>query len=292
MNSTTLKYGLLVALGATSYGVLTTIVKLAYAEGFRPVEVTFAQVFIGAVGMLIISQLLVKKKYEYKSGNRDIAKLMLAGTSLGLTSIFYYLSVKYINVSVGIVLLMQSVWIGIVLEAIVDKKMPTLRAIIAVVMIIIGTLFGTNIFIQEIELVPIGIFYGLLAGLSFGITIFSTQRVASHLPSLIRSRWMLIGALIIVTVISIPQFANNFNMEIFLKWGPILALFGTIIPPILLTKGMPKITVGLGAIISSLELPVAIMMAALVLNEQITMHQFIGMFLILTAVVIANYKSV
>jgi hypothetical protein len=37
---------------------------------------------------------------------------MLAGTSLGMTSVFYYLTVKYIPVSIGIVLLMQTVWMG------------------------------------------------------------------------------------------------------------------------------------------------------------------------------------
>ncbi|MEO0059452.1 MAG: hypothetical protein RLZZ312_1099, partial [Bacteroidota bacterium] len=33
----------LVGLGATSYGMLATFVKLAYAEGFTTVEVTISQ---------------------------------------------------------------------------------------------------------------------------------------------------------------------------------------------------------------------------------------------------------
>ncbi len=49
---------------------------------------------------------------------------MLAGTSLGMTSVFYYLAVKYIDVSIGIVLLMQTVWMGVLLEMILDKKCP------------------------------------------------------------------------------------------------------------------------------------------------------------------------
>jgi hypothetical protein len=46
---------------------------------------------------------------------------MAAGTSLEMTSVFYYL-VKYIPVSIGIVLLMQTVWMGVLLEMVFWKK--------------------------------------------------------------------------------------------------------------------------------------------------------------------------
>ena len=45
----------LVGLGATSYGMLATFVKLAYAEGFTNVEVTISQFVYGLLGLLVIN---------------------------------------------------------------------------------------------------------------------------------------------------------------------------------------------------------------------------------------------
>ena len=283
----------MVALGASSYGMLTTFVKMAYAEGFTSYEITFSQMILGLAGLIIINLIFVKSKnieptelIEPKL--RSILKLMAAGTSLGLTSIFYYISVRYIPVSIGIVMLMQSVWIGVVLEAIIARKKPSRGKIIAVVAILGGTVLATNLFLNSIQLDWRGIGWGFLASLSYTVTIYSSNTVATHLHSFRRSLWMMVGGTIIVSIISLPFLLEQFNLEIFQKWGLILALFGTILPPILFTLGMPKINVGLGAIISSVELPVAVLMAYILLSEKVNIQQWIGILIILMAVVLMN----
>ena len=124
-----LKGVLLVGLGATSYGMLATFVKIAYVEGFTTPEVTIAQFVYGITGMLLINMFQKAKKGKdvVKASKKNITQLMLAGTSLGMTSIFYYLSVKYIPVSIAIVLLMQTVWMGVLFEMILEKKNPETR---------------------------------------------------------------------------------------------------------------------------------------------------------------------
>ncbi|MCF4100719.1 DMT family transporter [Gillisia sp. M10.2A] len=290
MNNSVLKGSLLVALGASSYGMLTTFVKMAYAEGFTSYEITFSQMLLGLVGLVIINLLFVKAKKtaHIEPKLKSILKLMAAGTSLGLTSTFYYLAVQYIPVSIGIVLLMQSVWMGVFLEAIVAKKAPSANKIAAVVVILIGTVLATNMLMSEIELDWRGIGWGLLAAISYTVTIYTSNTVALQLNSLRRSLWMMLGGTIIVAVISAPYLLEQFNLEIFAKWGLILALFGTILPPILFTAGMPKINVGLGAIISSVELPVAVLMAYVLLNEKINTYQWIGILIIILSVVLMN----
>jgi len=257
MNNSVLKGSLLVALGASSYGMLTTFVKMAYAEGYTSYEITFSQMLLGLIGLIILNLIFVKEKQSYieQTKTKSILKLMAAGTSLGLTSIFYYFAVKYIPVSIGIVLLMQSVWISVLLESIITKKKPGLNKILAVIVILIGTVLATNILIDAVELDWRGIGWGLLAAVSYTITIYTSNTVALHLHSFRRSLWMMLGGTIIIAIISAPFLLEQFNLEIFKKWGLLLALFGTILPPILFTSGMPKINVGLGAIISSVELP-------------------------------------
>lgn len=285
-----LKGVFLVGLGATSYGMLATFVKLAYQENFTTAEVTTAQFVLGILGVLLINsfQRIQHKNIAIKATTKNIFQLMLAGTSLGMTSVFYYLCVRYIDVSIAIVLLMQTVWMGVLLEMILDKKLPSAQKIVAVIIVLIGTALATNLLKNEIELDWRGIFWGMLAAASFTTTMFTANRVALGISSAQRSLYMLMGGAMIVFGFALATQNTPFNFDIFLKWGIVLALFGTIIPPMLLNAGFPLTGIGLGSIVSSLELPVSVLMAYFLLNEQVNSWQWLGIILIIVAIVIMN----
>ena len=291
-----LKGVFLVGLGATSYGMLATFVKLAYADKgatglpFTPAEVISAQFILGILAILLINAFQKSKKGSdvVKASATNIKKLMLAGTSTGLTSIFYYLAVKYIPVSIGIVLLMQTVWMGVVLEMILEKKLPSKTKVIAVIIVLIGTLLATNILQNDITIDWRGIVLGLLAAASFTTTMFTANRVAVGISSAQRSLYMLLGGAVIVFFFAIATQQTPFNYDIFFKWGIILALFGTVIPPMLMNAGFPLTGIGLGSIVSALELPVSVMMAFFILNENVITLQWIGIILIILAIIIMN----
>ncbi len=293
-NNNIFKGVFLVALGATSYGMLATFVKLAYQEDFTTAEVTTSQFIYGIIGILLINlfQKIKNKNTALKASSKNIFQLMLAGTSLGMTSIFYYLAVKYIPVSIGIVMLMQTVWMGVLLEWFLDKKAPSLQKIVSVFIVLIGTALAINIFKIDFNddtiNWPLGLMFGLLAATSFTTTMFTANKVALEISSAQRSLYMLLGGAVIVFTFGIITQVTPFNFEIFAKWGIILALFGTIIPPMLLNAGFPQTGIGLGSIVSSLELPVSVMMAFVLLNEQVLFIQWIGIVLIILAIVIMN----
>ncbi len=291
-NNNILKGAVLVGLGASSYGMLATFVKLAYKENFTTAEVTTAQFVYGILGILIIMafQKTKKQKEEIKITKKHIVQLLLAGTSLGLTSVFYYLCVKYINVSIAIVLLMQTVWMGVLLEWFLDKKAPSLQKIIAVVIVLIGTLLATNIINSEFTLDWRGLAFGILAAASFTTTMFTANKIAVGVNNAKRSLYMLLGGAIIIAIFTLISQQTPFNFEIFAKWGILVALFGTIIPPILMNAGFPITGIGLGSIVSSLELPVSVSMAFFILNEQVILSQWFGIVLIIAAIVIMNLK--
>ncbi len=282
----------LVGLGATSYGMLATIVKLAYqsTEKFTTAEVISAQFIYGILGMLIINlyQKATKKESVVKATPKNIKKLMLAGTSLGATSIFYYLCVKYINVSIAIVLLMQTVWMGVLAEWFLDKKAPSKQKILAVFVVLIGTVLATNLLFSKIEFNWTGFMWGILAAASFTTTMFTANKIALGVSSVQRSLYMLFGGAIIVLFFALYTQTDAFNLEIFGKYGILLALFGTIIPPVLMNSGFPKTGLGLGSIVSSLELPVSVSMAFFLLNEEVVLTQWLGILLIIAAIVIMN----
>jgi drug/metabolite transporter (DMT)-like permease len=290
MKNNILKGVFLVALGATSYGMLATFVKLAYKDGYTTAEVTSSQFIYGILGILFINlfQKIVNKEKVQKASSKNIFQLMVAGTSLGMTSVFYYLCVKYIDVSIAIVLLMQTVWMGVLLEWILDKKRPSTQKIISVIIVLFGTFLATKLYEFTIQIDWRGIFWGILAAASFTTTMFTANKVALGISSAQRSLYMLLGGAVIVFTFSAFTQVGSLNFEIFKNYGLFLALFGTIIPPILLNAGFPKTGLGLGSIVASLELPVSVIMAFLILNEKVVVWQWCGILLIILAIVIMN----
>jgi drug/metabolite transporter (DMT)-like permease len=286
----TLKGVFLVGFGATSYGMLATFVKMAYDEGYTTAEVTISQFILGITGILIINwfQKAKSENEVIKATKKNIFQLMIAGTSMGLTSVFYYMAVKYIPVSIAIVLLMQTVWIGLILEMILEKRIPSTQKIVSAIIVLLGTLLATNIFKDEIQLDWRGLTMGMLAACSFTTTMFTANRVALGISSAQRSLYMLLGGAVIVFAFGIATQNTAFNFAIFLKWGIILSLFGTIIPPMLMNAGFPLTGIGLGSIVSALELPVSVLMAYFLLHESVVLLQWIGILLIILAIIIMN----
>jgi drug/metabolite transporter (DMT)-like permease len=149
---------------------------------------------------------------------------------------------------------------------------------------------ATNLLNSEINLDWRGLVFGMLAAASFTTTMFTANKIALGISSAQRSLFMLFGGAIIVFFFAIFTQVTPFNFEIFAKWGIILALFGTIIPPILMNAGFPSTGLGLGSIVSSLELPVSVLMAYFILSEEVIVSQWFGIVLIIVAIVIMNSK--
>ena len=160
-NKNMLKGVLFVALGASFYGMLATFVKVAYDQGYTTAEVTASQFVLGILALLAINFVMHQKNKNLPDVKpQDKKKLILAGTSLGFTSLFYYLAVQYINVSIAIVLLMQTVWISILVESVLAKKFPSFQKLIATLLVLGGTVLATTLINQEVELNQKGLFWG------------------------------------------------------------------------------------------------------------------------------------
>lgn len=283
---------LLVAFGAVSYGVLATFVKVANNNGAHTGVLSFDQFLIGALVLTLFVVIQRRKKGVIpKSDSKSVFKLLIGGTSLGFTSTFYYLSIQYIPVSMGIILLMQTIWMGILLEFFIAPKNVTKLKVIAGAVTIFGTLLATNVFAENFDLNITGLIYGLLAALSYTATLYVSNHVAVHLKPMTRSMYLVWGGLLAITVYWNMDLITYFDIETLWKWGVFLAVFGTIIPPIAFTRGLPVIGTGLGSIISALEIPVSILSAYFILGEMVTLVQWVGIGVILGSIVLVNLEK-
>jgi drug/metabolite transporter (DMT)-like permease len=292
-----LKGILFVLIGAASYGVLATIVKLSYHQGYDVSEVTFAQYSVGLVALWLLTFFSKKQErpkdlVQKQVHIRESIQLVVAGSSLGFTGLFYYSAVQTIDVSICIVLLMQSVWMGVLLEALLERKFPNTLKIIAVTIVLLGTLFATDAIHNFSSLDPAGLLWGILAAISYTVSLYTSNRIGLSLNNGLRSAWMMTGAWIVVSIFALIQLKHEFQWDVFWPWGVYLALFGTIIPPIFLNKGFPLTGIGVGSILISLEIPVSVGMAVWLLQETVNAFQISGIALILLGILVLNWRKV
>lgn len=288
-----LKGVILVLFGACSFGILSTFVKLAYADGYSLSDVTGTQAFFGAIILWLcyFIQTKTRKPLVVKTISPWYI-LLVAGSFTGLVSMFYYQCVKLVPASLAIILLMQFVWISVLLELFIYKKKPTKLQLLAVFFVLAGTVLASGFTTQNFSEINIkGIVFGMLAALCYAIFLMLNGKLGNDYPPLKKSALMITGACILIFIALPPQFLTNGALggSLF-KWGIILAVFGTVIPPICFSNGIPKAGLTLSSILSSVELPVAVMMSSLVLHEQVNFTRWMGVLIILSALIIPNFR--
>jgi len=286
MNKT--KGAIAVFLGAASFGILSTFVKKAYEQGYNLGEVTGIQALLGAIFLWLL-WLITKKKKKKKKTYKSLTprwKIILSGISTGLVSILYYKSVELLPASLAIVLLMQYIWIGQLIELIFFKVKPQLSQIVVIICILGGTVLATGMLEEPIDSFSVeGIGYGLLAATAYAVFIIVNGRIANDYPPVYKSALMITGALLLVFITLHPW--SLFTLQTFtdiLPYGILLSLFGTVVPPLLFAYGMPKTGYSLGSVLSAVELPVAVCMSYLVLYESVSWLKWVGILFILITI--------
>ncbi|WP_026968521.1 EamA family transporter [Algoriphagus terrigena] len=281
-----LKNILMVLGGAISFGVLTSFVKLAYRQGYNAAEISFVQALIGAVVLWLVFFFSKKENATRK----EIPYLLFTGVFIGISTYFYYLSVKYISASVAIVLLMQFTWISILLEWAVFKKKPSRSEFAITVLILIGTLLASGLTpSQDISLPIEGIGYVLLASMVYAAYIVSNSRIGKDVNWQNKSAWTMTGSAISILLVNAQTlvFDHHLGLEL-LEWGVFLAVFGTILPPVLFAIGIPKIGATTSSLLMTVELPMAVISAHFILDESLSTTQVVGIAIMLTSIVMMN----
>lgn len=295
-----MKWYLLVALGAIAYGVPASLVKLAYKEGYVVDEVIITQFFWGFIFLFIIN--LIRKIYmsfrklkETKQLNfKTFLILLVLGTTTGLISALYYMSLQYVNPSITVIFMFQYTWMSIILELLIFKKRPTVRSLVAIIPLLIGTALATNLISGNIEFHILGAVFGLLSGLAYSIFILVSGHIAAEANPVSRATIMVAGGLIICLIVYNP--VTLFDIDRFMaysvNYGMICAIFVPLMAILFISQGAPHIGSAMTAIIGTLELPSIIIFATIILGTEITLVQVIGILLILAAIAYPKIREI
>jgi drug/metabolite transporter (DMT)-like permease len=281
----------LVIIGASSYGILSSFIKIAYESGFRDAQITAAQITAGAV-MLWVLVAFNKKSWVNPFRGPWIQLACIGIFGLALTAIFYNISLMNLDASLSIVLLFQFTWMTIAMDCIARKRLPRQNEALAIVVIMIGTLLAVNVFGTDWSgLSGRGILFGLLSGFTYSLFLFLTGQVKSDLPPLMKSAVMITAAIPMIYLVYPPNIFLGGNTVQLLGWGLMLGFLGQVVPTTAFNIGIPKIGSTLAAMLGSIELPVGIVAAFLIIGEPVLLVQWLGMILILAGILLSEKRT-
>ncbi|WP_313799040.1 DMT family transporter [Cytobacillus sp.] len=273
-------YPLLVIIAASSFGVVSTIIKLAIGSGFSVSEAVTSQFFVGFCIAVCIFFITNRAKFSFKG----VKILILAGILTGLTNILYGHSLNFLPASMAVVLLFQFTWIGMLISCISKRQLPSRIETFSLLVLVAGTIPAAGLIDVDLSQIPLqGWLWGFAAAISYSFFLFVNGKATTSMPAANRLVVVSFSALMITAIFQSPEIIWNgtlFNEGLWM-YGLALGLFGMIIPVFLFTIAVPKVGLGMSSILSAIELPIAVIVSVILLSETVTPLQIAGIVTII-----------
>jgi len=291
---------ILILITACSYAVLSTIGTISNLDlsALLVGQFFYGWVILGIIALIVWLVWQRKQPKSAKNPNKmpkRVILLIITGIICALVTVLYFQSfITYeVPVSLAVILLFQYAWIGVVIEAIVRRKVPSKGKIIAALVIIAGTILAGGIIGTDLSLLamnPLGILCGLGAALCYALFFHLSGTIETQMPSLHKSFLISTVALVFV-IIFVAATMGGFatvgavfvDVEA-LKYIIPLGFFGIALPIFLLSLGAPKLSTGMVSILNSAELPVEVLLAALVLGDTVGALRWVGVGIIILGI--------
>lgn len=279
---------MLILLGASSYGVLSPTIKLAYRSGWPDLQITASQM---TMGTLLVWLLVAVTPAAWSNPFRGPwIKLALHGiVGLALTNIFLNAALVELNATLAIVMLFQFTWITVLFDAWSKKRWPSAWQWGAILLILAGTVLAVGLPSTGIGHISLkGVLLGLGAAVSYSCLLFFTGRIESRLHPLMKSAYMLTATLPLIYILQPPDVLFQAGGGELVLWGLLLGFLGQVVPTIFFNIGIPRVGSSLAAMLGAVELPVAMLTALLLLGEGVLTLQWLGILLIVGGILVSE----
>jgi len=272
------------------WGTMGLYVRSLNELQFTTIEIVAVRSVMTALLMAVV--LMVYNRRLLKVRVKDL--WCFAGTGICSIIFFnycYFKAITMTSLSVAAVLLYTAPAIVMVLSAILFCEKITMIKMISLIATVVGCIFVTGILSDTSRLSPQGILVGLGAGLGYALySIFSRFALQRGYGSLTITFYTFLfacfGALPLANVgMIVDACIKDISMFGFYI---VFALVSTVIPYILYTMGLSAMENSKASIVASVEPVAATIFGILLFEENMTIHNFIGILLVLGAIVICN----
>ena len=258
------------------------------AGTFTQMEVVFIKMLVSALlfGMVI----LVKDPKMFRIKAKDIWMFLLAGL---ITMLFfnycYFTAMLHTTVAVAAALLYTGPGFVVLISAFLFKEKITKQKVIALLVLFSGCACAAGVFTGEQLITLTGVFFGLLAGLCYGLySIFTRLAMEKGYAGFTFAFYVIaISAVGALPFVDFGHFVPAFgDANLLLCFA--VALMNCFLPYMLFTKALATLLPGDAAMLATSEPVIAAMLSVFVLGEAITASVILGICLIVIGILIVN----
>lgn len=274
-----------------AYGVGGTLSQIVKAQGFELNHIVVAQ-FLAAVVILGIAVLV---RYRPAMCVGDAVKLMIVGAMSVSSSYFYYYAIDLLTVGSAVAIQFQYVWIVVLISSVVERRKPSAWVVLAAVLVIAGSILASGVADEMLGgglvLDPVGLLCAVGCAVMYGLFIFFNGKVATEHPPITRTFFMVLAGFIMASVIAPDFYLGACDIVAIIPGGVAMGLVMSVIPCVCLAVAAVRLPGGIVAILTSLELPMAVLSGIVALGETVTPLVLAGVVVILLAIVLSELPS-
>lgn len=284
-------YSFLVMSGAFLWGLISLFSSKLSFYGISPKNI----VAIRSFGATIVLALLfvIKDRSVFKIELKDIKYFIGTGIiSFVLFNWCLFVAMKECSAGVAVVLLYTAPIIVTLLSALLFKERLTKTKMVALVVTAIGCVFVTGIVGGKIN----GTFFGIICGLGSGFfyalySIFSPYALKKYSPYTVTLYTFIFAAIASLFIMDFGELAGTVHNMGVIVTSILIVLISTVSPFLLYTKGLSGIEAGTASILATIEPAVGVFVSVFILHQPMTFLPFIGVVLILGAVILLNFSK-
>ena len=278
----------LALLAGASFGVGGAISQVVASLGFSVMQVCFGQ-YVFALAILGV---LVAVRFRPSVSAKEAVQLITLGAVSCVSSLSYYLAIDMLSVSAAVAIQFQYVWIVVVFQAVFDRKLPGKWTVASAALILAGTFFGSGmadeVFSSGIDMSPAGLLFAIVCAVFYALFIYLNGRVAIEHHPVTRTFFEVIGGAVLILALMPFNGGFAFDFIALAPWGVVMGVVMSVVPVLCIVVASNKLSGGLVAILTSTELPVAVLAGALLLGEKVTPLIAGGVVIIVGAIALAQ----
>lgn len=281
----------LVSVAGICWGLIGVFSKHLSGWGFSSIQITALRCILSSG--LLGAYLFIFDRKKLKIKPSDIKYFIGTGIfSILFFNICYFITVDIVSLSVAAILLYTAPSIIMLLSIPLFGEKLNTKKVTSLILSFVGCILVTGI-ATGTSIPPFGIITGLCSGLGYALyTIFGRFALRKYHPFTVTFYTFLvasIGSLFIFDIDGTFELFSQNHMSIIFVTA--LALISTLVPFLCYTKGLEAIEAGTASIIACVEPMVSTIAGITVFGEKLTIINFIGIFMIFTAIVLINLNT-
>lgn len=285
---------LLTLLAGFSWGISGISGQYLMSNGVHVNLLTSLRLLIA--GLFLAALAYYKDKQVLKdllSSKKNLFFLLLFSLfGLVLNQFAYLSAIHYTNAGTATVLQYAAPIIVLLYISLRDRALPSLIEVMSIILAITGTfVMATHGNLSELAITPLGLFWGLLSAFTYAAYLLIPVKLIQNYGSFsVISLSMLLGGILF------PIFSQAWNYEFELTGLNLLALFGivgigTIFAYTVFLYGVSIVGAVKGSLLASIEPVASVLLTVLILGTQFYKTDFIGMVLIVAAVLLISLRD-